>query len=158
MGVAHVLDGENKAGLILVDGFSDIAEKTLVIFPAGLLPSLCQRNDLISLTFRHCVIVVKRLVGSQYVRSEALFFSRSDFLCGVVHLTCFGWMPRKHLSLFKRPKHPIEEFRIILQIVFSFMKCSLIWTTYRMLFTKPQNGIRTIHIQPSQLQLEVCSL
>lgn len=27
-----------------------------------------------------------------------------------------------------------------------------------MLFTKPQNGIRTIHIQPSQLQLEVYSL
>lgn len=42
VGVAHVLDGENKAGLIQVDGFPDIAEKTLVIFPARFLPSLCQ--------------------------------------------------------------------------------------------------------------------
>lgn len=42
VGIAHVLDGENKAGLILVDGFPDIVEKTLIVFPARLLSSLCQ--------------------------------------------------------------------------------------------------------------------
>lgn len=42
VGVAHVLNGENKTGLILVDGFPDISEKTLIVFPAGLLSSLCQ--------------------------------------------------------------------------------------------------------------------
>lgn len=42
VGVAHVLNRENKTGLILVDGFPDIVEETLIVFPAGLLSSLCQ--------------------------------------------------------------------------------------------------------------------
>lgn len=42
VGVAHVLDGEDKTCLILVERLPDLCEETLIVLSSGLLPRLCQ--------------------------------------------------------------------------------------------------------------------
>lgn len=94
MGVAHVLNREDEASLILVNAFPDLGEKALIVFTARFLFGFCQRNDLGPLAFWHCfclllVLVVKVLVGGGLMQSAygswfsvaELFFSWSNFLC-----------------------------------------------------------------------------
>lgn len=111
MGVAHVLNGEDEASLILVNAFPDLSEKALIVFTARFLFGFCQRNDLGSLAFWHCsclllVLVVRVLVGGLMQSSYGswfsvaeLFFSRSNFLCGVMHFACLGSSQGNILSL-----------------------------------------------------------
>jgi len=53
VGVAHILNGENEAELVLVDRFSDIGEELECSFFAFFV-NLREVHDLGALGFRHC--------------------------------------------------------------------------------------------------------